>query len=154
MKKKRRHIGNTAVPDDLLRDGIVFDGSVQARRDDDAYRRACEDLDRRWKAVLQVEAEITAAWKRDACRQLTEVAPSIEKDEHELLIARLDEQRAARQQVEDAVTVRYLEELAAIREKTWRSRAEKQLADATRRINADIRKRDRLNRELLKACRR
>lgn len=152
--RNRRHIGNTAIPDDLLRDGITWDGDSQARRDDAAYRKACEDLDRRWMAVREVEEEITAAWYRDACRQLAEVAPSIEKDEHELLIARLDEQRAARQQVEDAVTVKYLEELAAIREKTWRSRAEKQLADATRQINADIRKRDRLNRELLKACRR
>lgn len=151
--QKRRHIGS--VPDDV--GSIQWDDSPSAKREDAAYRKECEALEKRWQAVRAVEVEITAAWRRDAERQLAEVAPSIARDQHELLLAKLDEQMKARQAAENKVTQDYLDQLLAARDRLWRQQAERRLAAATKAITTDhnrnVARKDRSIRERLRARR-
>lgn len=129
MKRRYKLTRRTppCLPDDVLRDGIAWEDD----RQEASYRAECQELEKKWQAVRVVEVEITAAWRRDAERQLAEVAPSIERDQNDLLLSRLDEQMAARQAAEDAITAKYLEELAAARDRMWKKQATKRLAAAT-----------------------
>ena len=139
--RERRRLG--PIPDSVLADGIFWDDSDQARQDEAQYQKACRELEAKWTAVRAVEAEITAAWRRDAGRQIAEVSPSIERDQHELLLSRLDEQMKARHEAEDKITAQYLNDLLAVRERLWRQQAERRLAAATRSINRDIARKER-----------
>jgi hypothetical protein len=139
--KKRRHIGNTCVPDDV--------GEVEWT-DDPSVAKAARDLEHRWRRWTRMKEIIDGDWQQNAMAELAAVTDEVETG---VLLARLEAEREADLQADATTTQKYLDELLVLREKAWKAQAEKQLADATRKINADIRKRDRLNRELLKACR-
>lgn len=141
VRQPRRRLG--PIPDSVLDDGICWDDSDQGRQDELQYQKACQELEAKWTAVRAVEAEITAAWRRDAMKQLAEVAPAIERDQHDLLLERLDEQLAARQAADDAITEKYLNDLLAVHDRLWRKQAERRLAAVTRAINRDIARKER-----------
>jgi hypothetical protein len=135
LKQYRGKIGNTALPDDVLRDGLIFDDSAQARRDE----AAAKALAHRWNRWLKMKEIIDADWRKNALAELEAVTGEVETG---VILARLEAERIADQTADAVTTQKYLEELAAIRDKTWRDRAGQQLAAATQSINKDIRKRD------------
>ncbi len=130
--RNRRHIGNTAIPYDLLRDGIEFEDDPEVK-----------DLERRWKRWLHFKVIIDADWKKDAERRLTEVTTEIET---ERLLTKLEEERIADQTADDAQVKAYLEQFAAIAKKrnnAWLVEAKKRLDRETGKINKDIARRER-----------
>ena len=110
-----------------------------------------KDLAHRWHRWLKMKAIIDEDWQRTATAELAAVTDEVETG---VLLARLEAEREADLQADATTTQKYLDELLMLRDRAWRAKAEQRLAAATRKINADIRKQDRLNRELLKACRR
>jgi hypothetical protein len=144
--RKRRHIGNTCVPDDLLHDGIVFDDDAQARRDDEAYRKACQDLDRKWQAVKRAGEEIERSWRAEAIARLEAAAVEIDRDRKKQLMDDLAEEERQLKEADDRRVAQYLESLAAIvkrRNDAWLVEAKKRLDRATRSINKDIARKER-----------
>lgn len=108
---KKPHVGNTCIPDELLRDGITWDGDAQARLDDKKYAKACHELDCRWRRWNKAKRRIETDWKRNAEKQLLEVTDSVELG---LLLNHLDDEREANEKADALAVENYLNQLAAL----------------------------------------
>lgn len=103
------------------------------------------DLERRWAEVRRVGKEIDEEWRRAAIQQLNVVTTEIERDQ---LLAKLEEQQAHKWEAEHALEQKYLDELLVIVKRSqgqWLIKAQARLAAATRELNLDIVKKEKLH---------
>lgn len=107
-------------------------------------------LEQRWQRWIAAKRLIDDDWKRDAEQQVAAVTDEIETG---VLLARLEAERESNATADAAITEKYFQELAAVYDRLWKRQAEKRLRAATKKINADIARKERRLFPFLRAVR-
>jgi hypothetical protein len=121
------------LPNDVLKCGIEFD-------DDNAVI----ELELMWSEWHAAKKMIDEEWHRDAVRRLAAVTGEVQRD---LLLNHLEAEREANENADSVEIEAYLKNLEAAAKRSreaWRVRAQARLDRATKDINAEIARRERL----------
>jgi hypothetical protein len=102
------------------------------------------EIELMWQEWYAAKKMIDDEWKKEAERRLAAVTGEVQRD---LLLNHLEAELEATQNADRIEEEKFLERLAAAAKKSreaWRAKAQKALDAATKSINADIVRRERL----------